>query len=262
MLKAYKDAIDSVKFKKKMVANVKDKKHVKLKLMSRAQKKEQRCIAKEMRKCNAAVKAVEKDERLNKPLTAFWLWLKEDRENVATQVGGKGSEVAKKAGETWRTLLEEQKAPYEEQAKKLKSAYHEYLGTLEGAEALKAYKVKTAAVAYDEKAVEADAEEPVRKKRRLMKAGVSSPTTPKTKPIPKKCAKRGRKAAVKAVKRDTENAVEAEEEPFQKKQRPAKAGVSPPTTPKNKRVGKKCETAEKLKSATNTEDMAEKVFSL
>lgn len=243
MLKAHKDARAAVKFKKKMVVAVgKDVKHVKLKLMSRAQKKEQRCIAKEMRDCKAAVKAVEKDEKLNKPLRAFWLWQIENREQAVSLVGGKPSDVAKQLGKLWKNLSENDKAPYEARSKKMKSDYDSYVATPDGAAALKAYKVATAAVAYTEKVVEKDAEEPMRKKPRWVKAGDSSPTTPKTKPITKKCAKR--EADVKPV--------EAEEEPVQKKKKktptttPKKAEEEPPTTPKKKKKPVKEDTAKKV----------------
>jgi len=143
----------------------------KTKKKEKAQKKEQKCVAKEMRECKAAVKAVEKDDKLKKPMTAYWMWLGENRERISAMVGGKGSDVAKKCGELWKKLSEKEKAPYEARASKAKVDYDAYIATPEGAAALKAYKDATAAVAYKEKVIEADADEPALKKQRSAAAG-------------------------------------------------------------------------------------------
>lgn len=149
-----------------------DEKQAKQELIAqKAQKKEQKCVAKEMRECKAAVKAVEKDDKLKKPMTAYWMWLGENRERISAMVGGKGSDVAKKGGELWKKLSEKEKAPYEARASKAKVDYDAYIATPEGAAALKAYKDATAAVAYKEKVIEADADEPALKKQRSAAAG-------------------------------------------------------------------------------------------
>ena len=149
-----------------------DEKQAKRELIAqKAQKKEQKCVAKEMRECKAAVKAVEKDDKLKKPMTAYWMWLGENRERISAMVGGKGSDVAKKGGELWKKLSEKEKAPYEARASKAKVDYDAYIATPEGAAALKAYKDATAAVAYKEKVVDADVEEPALKKQRSAAAG-------------------------------------------------------------------------------------------
>lgn len=153
-------------------AGKKDEKQAKDDLISqKAAKKEQKCVAKEMRTCKAAVKAVEKDEKLKKPSSSYWMWLGANRASITALVGGKGSEVAKKGGEMWKKLSEKEKAPYEAQATKAKAEHDAYIATPEGAAALKAYKDATTAVAYKEKVVEADVEEPALKKQRTAAAG-------------------------------------------------------------------------------------------
>merc|ERR1719392_188892 len=75
----------------------------------KAKKEEERAeklAAKEERRneraCKAAVKAVEKDDALKKPQSAYWMWLGDNRERIVTMLGtGKGTEVSKKGGEMW-----------------------------------------------------------------------------------------------------------------------------------------------------------------
>merc|ERR1712137_938480 len=91
----------------------------------KAKKEEERAeklAAKEEKKneraCKAAVKAVEKDDALKKPQTAYWLWLGENRERIATMLGtSKPPEVSKKGGEMWKALTDADRLPYERRAK-------------------------------------------------------------------------------------------------------------------------------------------------
>merc|ERR1712190_292552 len=123
--------------------------------------KEEKQIAREKRECKAAAKAIEKDERLKKPLTAYFMWLNDNRERIAAMVGGKGGpEVTKKGSELWKALPEKEKAAYETKAKQKKEEYDAFVATPEGAAALKAYKEATAAVAYKEKEADAEPQEP------------------------------------------------------------------------------------------------------
>jgi len=93
------------------------------------------------RACKAAVKAVEKDDALKKPQTAYWLWLGDNRKRVEEMCGTKkGSDVSKKAGELWKTLTDADRQPYEQKAKEQKEAYEQFLASDEGASKLKEFK--------------------------------------------------------------------------------------------------------------------------
>lgn len=60
-----------------------------------------------------------------RPQTAYFLWSGENRAAVVEALGGvqKGSEVSKKAGEMWKALSAEQRAPYEQRFKEAKAAF-------------------------------------------------------------------------------------------------------------------------------------------
>merc|ERR1719174_1694658 len=98
------------------------------------------------RACKAAVKAVEKDDALKKPMTAYWLWLGDNRERIVTMLGtSKGPEVSKKGGELWKAVTDADRKPYEKRAKEQKDAYDKYIASEEGAAKLKAFKDATKA---------------------------------------------------------------------------------------------------------------------
>jgi len=109
----------------------------------RAEKKE----AKQERAVKAAVKAVEKDDALKRPQTAYFAWLNDNRERIAAELGGKGTlpEVTKKGSEMWKALSEKERKPWEDKAKQEKEAYDAFLKTPEGAAKLQAYKDATSA---------------------------------------------------------------------------------------------------------------------
>merc|ERR1712039_274284 len=101
--------------------------------------------AKEERKnksaCKAALKEVVKDDALKKPQTAYWLWLSDNRERIASELGSsKGSDVAKKGGEMWKAISDAARAPYEKKARQQKEAYDKYIASEKGQAALKAFK--------------------------------------------------------------------------------------------------------------------------
>jgi hypothetical protein len=88
-----------------------------------------------------ALKSVVKDDALKKPVSAYWMWLGDNREQIGSTIGtNKPTEIAKKAGEMWKLLSETAKAPYEKKAKEQKEAYDKYIASGEGAEKLKAFK--------------------------------------------------------------------------------------------------------------------------
>merc|ERR1712187_429777 len=83
-----------------------------------AEAKAEKLAAKEEKRndraCKAAVKAVEKDDSLKKPQSAYWLWLGDNRESIVKMLGtAKGPDVAKKGGEMWKALTDTARAPYE-----------------------------------------------------------------------------------------------------------------------------------------------------
>merc|ERR1712061_801214 len=109
--------------------------------MGKAEKLAAKEEKKNERACKAAVKAIEKDDALKKPQTAYWLWLGDNRERITAMVGtGKGSEVGKKAGEMWKALAGSEKQPYEKKAKEQKDEYDKFLASEEGAAKLKSFK--------------------------------------------------------------------------------------------------------------------------
>jgi len=94
--------------------------------------------------CKAAVKAVEKDDALKKPQSAFWIWLDENREKIVTMLGSaKVPEVGKKGGEMWKALSDAERQPYENRAREQKEAYDKYIASDEGAAKLNAFKEAT-----------------------------------------------------------------------------------------------------------------------
>jgi len=140
----------------------------------RAKKREEKETRKEMRECKAAVKSVEKDDKIKKPMTAYFMWLNDNRERITAALGGKGGPaVTKRGSEEWKALAAKEKSSYEDRAKKAKEEYDAYIATPEGAAALKAYKEATAAVAYKPKeaAGEDASEGSPKKKARVAAAG-------------------------------------------------------------------------------------------
>merc|ERR1719382_47463 len=63
-------------------------------------------------------------EEPSKPHNPYWIWLSENREELAKKAGsGKQSVVGKLAGDKWKALTAAQKAPFEAKAKAAKAAY-------------------------------------------------------------------------------------------------------------------------------------------
>jgi hypothetical protein len=88
-----------------------------------------------------AVKGIEKDEKLKKPTTAYWLWMNANRAEIEKAAGSKSAgAVGAKAGEMWKTVSAAIKKPFEEEAAKQKLAYDEYLKSEEGQAAMAQYK--------------------------------------------------------------------------------------------------------------------------
>merc|ERR1712217_128772 len=112
---------------------------------------------------------------MGKPPSAYWLWLESVREEISIEIGTKkGSEVGKKAGEKWKALPAEDKAPWEAQAKEKKEAFEKFKATPEGQKALEEKKAERKEHRKDK--VDKDvkkAAKGVEKDARLKKAGNS-----------------------------------------------------------------------------------------
>merc|ERR1719261_1884395 len=65
---------------------------------------EEKLGAKGKRMAKAAVKAIQKDERLKKPMTAYFWWLNDNRQRITALVGKGGPEVTKKGSQMWQEL--------------------------------------------------------------------------------------------------------------------------------------------------------------
>ena len=103
-------------------------------------------LARKRAKARAAVKAIERDDRLRRPQNPYFLWLNDNRERIIGMLGKGGPEVTKKGSQMWKELSEQERKLYEEKALKAKDARLAYLQTPEGVEALKAFETAKARV--------------------------------------------------------------------------------------------------------------------
>jgi hypothetical protein len=119
-----------------------------------------------------AAKTVEKDEKLKKPPSAYFMWFNASREAIQKAAGSNDfATVGKKASEMWKAMKPADLKPWEDKQKAAKDAYEKYVKSPEGEAALKAYKDEVAGVkdACKGKAVAAADGEPAAK--RTKKAG-------------------------------------------------------------------------------------------
>merc|ERR1711959_345482 len=94
-----------------------------------------------------AVKAIEKDDKLKKPASAYFLWFNEKRESIQTELKTKDfGAVGKKASEMWKSMKDAERKPWEDKAKAQKDAYDKYINSAEGMKALQAYKDEVSAI--------------------------------------------------------------------------------------------------------------------
>merc|ERR1712061_824607 len=80
--------------------------------------------------------------KLKRPLSPYFAWLKESRKGIK---GKNIAEIAKKAGEMWKSLPADKKKTYEDRATKAKAEYAAYIAKVKGTEAFQAYMDKKAA---------------------------------------------------------------------------------------------------------------------
>merc|ERR1712061_204363 len=74
--------------------------------------------------------------KLKRPLSPYFSWLKESRKGIK---GKNIAEIAKKAGEMWKSLPADKKKTYEDRASKAKADYAAYIAKVKGTEAFQAY---------------------------------------------------------------------------------------------------------------------------
>merc|ERR1711972_564273 len=77
--------------------------------------------------------------KLKRPLSPYFAWLKESRKGIK---GKNIAEVAKKAGEMWKSLPADKKKTYEERATKAKAEYAAYIAKVKGTDAFQAFMDK------------------------------------------------------------------------------------------------------------------------
>merc|ERR1719160_1495801 len=75
-------------------------------------------LAGESRRAKADVKPIEKDDRLRRPMTAYFLWLNANRTRIIAELGKGGPEVTRKGAQMWKELSAQERKPYEDQAQK------------------------------------------------------------------------------------------------------------------------------------------------
>merc|ERR1712187_802411 len=75
--------------------------------------------------------------KLKRPMSAYFTWLKDTRKGIK---GKNVAEIAKKAGEMWKSLPADKKKVYEERASKAKTEYAAYIAKVKDTEAFKAYR--------------------------------------------------------------------------------------------------------------------------
>merc|ERR1719410_163381 len=79
--------------------------------------------------------------KLKRPLSPYFAWLKESRKGIK---GKNIAEIAKKAGEMWKSLPADKKKVYEDRATKAKAEYAAYIAKVKDTEAFAGYKKELA----------------------------------------------------------------------------------------------------------------------
>merc|ERR1712106_808783 len=120
-----------------------------------------------------AAKAVEKDAKLKKPASSYFIFSNEKRAEVQQQLGTKDfGPVTKMTVEMWKGLSDSARKPWDDKAKARKDAYDKYVLSPEGAAALQAYKEQVKEARDDikgKRTVESD--EPEKKRAKTASAG-------------------------------------------------------------------------------------------
>merc|ERR1712186_38558 len=132
-LKAYKDAIS--KARAPLTKNSDAAKAMKAAAKVKAKAKREKAKAKAAAK-KVKVQALKEKAKLKRPLSPYFAWLKESRKGIK---GKNIAEVAKKAGEMWKSLPADKKKTYEDRASKAKAEYAAYIAKVKGTDAFQAY---------------------------------------------------------------------------------------------------------------------------
>lgn len=146
-----------------------------------------------------------------RPSSGYFLFLADERKNVIKRMGGKPSptDVARKAGEEWRSLPPKQKAKYQSKADKLKKEYAKKAAVYKKSKAYKAFQKKLADWKAENKQSKGKKKSVVKKAKSKRKVASKKKVAPKKKPASKrkaapkkkkKAARKQRKAAPKKKK--------------------------------------------------------------
>lgn len=183
-------------------------------LEEKKEEKKDKKDAKIKREVKSAVKSVEKDDKLKRPLSAYFMWLQVSREGIVAKMEGKPStgDITKKIAETWNNLPEAEKKPWEEKAKKAKDEHDAFLKSPEGVALLSAYKDATQSAKASVKGAE---KAPVEKKQKEEKE--QDGDEPEDSPKKEAGQKRGRPTKEKAAKEPSDKKAKAAKEPSPKK---------------------------------------------
>merc|ERR1712048_1504359 len=93
------------------------------------------------RKLKKAKRSVPKDAKLKRPLSAYFMWVGDNRASIKKSTkDGSATQILKKGGEMWSKMSEAQKKPFFEKAAKAKKDYEAYLTSAKGKAALESYK--------------------------------------------------------------------------------------------------------------------------
>merc|ERR1712048_198865 len=104
-------------------------------------KRKEKSDKKAKRKLKKAKRAVPKDAKLKRPLSAYFMWVGDNRASIKKSTkDGSSTQILKKGGEMWSKMSEAQKKPFVEKAAKAKKDYEAYLTSAKGKAALESYK--------------------------------------------------------------------------------------------------------------------------
>jgi len=153
--------------------------------------------AKTNRAIKSAVKSVEKDDKLKRPLSGYFMWLNASREGIVAKLEGKHStgDITKKVADVWTKMTDAEKKPWQDKAKTAKEEHDVFLKSPEGEALLAAYSDATKSAKAEVKGAPAE-KEPVKKKQKEDKPDKEDKADKAESPGAKKRPKK--EAAVKA----------------------------------------------------------------
>merc|ERR1712048_130054 len=118
------------------------------------------------RKLKKAKRAVPKDAKLKRPLSAYFMWVGDNRASIKKSTkDGSSTQILKKGGEMWSKMSEAQKKPFVEKAAKAKKDYETFLTSAKGKAALDSYKKALSALPEVKKIAGKKASETAKKEK-------------------------------------------------------------------------------------------------